>query len=133
MLTQSREVQGEIRLTSPRYACLAQPKALSVAEIQQLLDNDTLLISYSLGEERSYVWGITPEAVTTFELPAQSEITRAARRVYDLVIERTRRVSRQTYAQQRRRIERADQEYPEAAAALSLRYEVVSKYESAST
>ena len=46
---------------SPGYAALAQPQPLSAAEIQALLDPDTLLLAYALGEERSYLWAVTPE------------------------------------------------------------------------
>ncbi len=51
-----RQVRAQIRQTSPRYAALTQPAPLSLKEIQQqVLDDDSLLLEYALGEERSYL------------------------------------------------------------------------------
>jgi CHAT domain-containing protein len=41
-------------------------------------------LEYSLGDERSYVWAVTPESIQSFELPKRSEIEAKARRVYEL-------------------------------------------------
>ncbi|TMC18127.1 MAG: tetratricopeptide repeat protein, partial [Chloroflexi bacterium] len=43
-----RNVETQIRNSSPRYAALTQPSALTVGEIQQQLDPDTVLMEYSL-------------------------------------------------------------------------------------
>ena len=57
-----REVQGQIRSKSPRYAALMQPQPLALQEIQQqVLDDETLLLEYALGDERSYLWAVTPD------------------------------------------------------------------------
>ncbi|HEY0512735.1 MAG TPA: CHAT domain-containing protein [Thermoanaerobaculia bacterium] len=76
-------VRAEIRNRSPRYAALTQPVPLRVAEIQGLLDPGTLLLEYSLGEERSFLWAVDPGSVTSFELPPRAAIEAAARRVYE--------------------------------------------------
>ena len=47
-----------------------------------MLDPDTLLLEYALGEERSYVWAVTPTSITSYELPKRAEIEEAARQVY---------------------------------------------------
>jgi hypothetical protein len=76
----------ERELASPRYAALTQPVPLSLKEIQtQLLDENTLLLEYALGEEKSFVWAVTPPSIKSFGLPKQAEIEAAARRVYDLI------------------------------------------------
>jgi hypothetical protein len=50
LLSEYQQLEAQIRQSSPRYVALTQPRTLSVAEIQQqLLDDDTLLIEYSLG------------------------------------------------------------------------------------
>ena len=80
-----QQLQARIRKTSPRYAALTQPQPLSVKEIQQqVLDADTLLLEYALGDERSYVWAVTATSISSFELPSRSEIDLVARRAYDL-------------------------------------------------
>ncbi|HEY0556251.1 MAG TPA: CHAT domain-containing tetratricopeptide repeat protein, partial [Thermoanaerobaculia bacterium] len=74
-------VEAEIRERSPGFAALTQPQPLAAAEIQALLDPDTLLLTYALGEERSYLWAVTRERIDSFELPARSRIEELARRV----------------------------------------------------
>lgn len=82
LLTELDGVRAEIRRRSPRYAALTQPAPLGAAEIQGLLDPQTLLLEYSLGEERSFLWAVDAGAVASFELPPRAEIEAAARRVY---------------------------------------------------
>ncbi|HEX8071563.1 MAG TPA: CHAT domain-containing protein [Pyrinomonadaceae bacterium] len=77
-----RQVEAEIRRTSPRYAALTQPQPLALAELQQTLDKDTLLLEYALGPERSYLWVVAPDALRSYELPKREEIEDAARRLY---------------------------------------------------
>ena len=82
-------VQDRIRQTSPRYAALTQPVPLKLDEIQQhVLDADTVLLEYSLGEEKSYIWAVTPTSIESHELPNRATIESSARRVYDLLVQR---------------------------------------------
>jgi CHAT domain-containing protein/Tfp pilus assembly protein PilF len=68
-------VQGQIRATSPRYADLTQPQPLSLSQIQKrVLKKDTIILAYALGETRSYLWAITKEEITSYELPPRSQI-----------------------------------------------------------
>jgi CHAT domain-containing protein len=118
--TEFQEVQAQIRAKSPRYAALTQPQPLSLKEIQeQVLDNDSLLLEYSLGEERSYLWAVTPTGMTSYDLPKRAEIEAAARRVYDLLTARNRREKFEAADEKRARVAKADAEYWEAASALS--------------
>ena len=113
-------IQARIRQTSPRYAALTQPVPLSLKEIQsQLLDENTVLLEYSLGEDNSYVWAISPNSLKTFTLPKRSEVEAAARRVYDLVTASDRKVPGESLEQQQKRLVQADADYPAAIAALS--------------
>jgi CHAT domain-containing protein/Tfp pilus assembly protein PilF len=72
-------LDAEIRRKNPRYADLTYPKAASVGEIQALLDSGTLLLEYSLGRERSYLWAVDATTLRSFVLPGREEIERAAR------------------------------------------------------
>ncbi|MGF1935238.1 MAG: CHAT domain-containing protein [Nostoc sp. ChiQUE02] len=75
LLEQYKQVQAQIRATSPRYAALTQPQPLSLPQIQQqVLDDNTLLLEYSLGEKRSYVWAVTNKSITSYELPKRADI-----------------------------------------------------------
>ena len=81
-----QENQTQMRISSPRYAALTQPQTLSLAEIQQtVVDADSLLLEYALGEERSYLWAITASSVKSYELPGSGHIEKLARRVRDLI------------------------------------------------
>ncbi|MDQ3012320.1 MAG: tetratricopeptide repeat protein, partial [Acidobacteriota bacterium] len=116
---QLQQVETQIRAGSPRYAALTQPQPLTVGEIQkQLLDEDTLLLEYALGEKRSYLWAVTPTSLHSYELPPRAEIETAARKVYELLTARQSQAGL-TEAQQTARMKKAEAEYPARAAALS--------------
>ncbi|NEQ40866.1 MAG: CHAT domain-containing protein [Okeania sp. SIO3I5] len=73
------KLRANIRTTSPNYAALTQPQPLTLKEIQQeVLDNDTLLLQYSLGEKSSYLWAVTKDSINSYQLPPQAEIKNAA-------------------------------------------------------
>ncbi len=92
-LQQLEEVRGEIRAQHPRYAALTQP--LSLPELQrQVLDHDTLLLEYRLGEKRSFLWALTPHSLDSFELPGRVRIEGIALKAYDLLIDSHRRENR---------------------------------------
>ena len=77
-------LEAQVRLSSPVYGSLTQPKPLTAPQVQQrLLDADTVLLEYALGDERSYLWAVTSDEVASFQLPKRSEIESAARRVYE--------------------------------------------------
>ena len=114
------EVQAAIRRTSPRYAALTQPVPLDLERIQaDVLDSETLLLEYALGDEKSYVWAVTPTTIRSFELPPRAEIEAAGRRLYELLTARNHFVPNETPDERRRRIERADADSRQASAALS--------------
>lgn len=114
------QVEAQIRETSPRYAALTQPAPLGLKEIQgQLLDADTLLLEYALGNERSYVWAVTPTSVAGYELPRRAEIETQARRLYDLLTARNLRRVGETAEQRRARVADADAQYAATASRLS--------------
>jgi len=120
LLLEYQNVQTRIRLASPRYAALTQPQPLSITELQrQVLDDDTMLLEYTLGPKRSFLWAVTPATITGFVLPGRAEIDSLARRVYDHLTARNRRLANETPTQRRTRLAQADAEYLKAAAALS--------------
>jgi CHAT domain-containing protein/Tfp pilus assembly protein PilF len=95
LLTAHQEAQADIRRSSPRYAALTEPRPFSLDEIQrQVLDDDTLLLEYWLGDTKSYVWAITRTSLAAYDLPARAEIEQAARRAYQLLRVSQRRINR---------------------------------------
>lgn len=85
-----RDVRARIRVSSPRYAALTQPEPLRVREIQErVLDPETVVLEYSLGDEHSYLWTVSRSAISSHRLPGRAEIEAAARRFYEAARDRT--------------------------------------------
>jgi tetratricopeptide (TPR) repeat protein len=55
---------------------------------KQLLDHDTMLLEYALGEERSYLWTVTADSFQSYELRGREEVETAAREFYELTTSR---------------------------------------------
>jgi CHAT domain-containing protein len=122
--TEFQAVESQIRATSPAYAALTQPHPLKLNEIQkQLLDTDTVLLEYLLGDQDSYLWAVTSDSIQSFRLPKRSEVEPAATRVYDLLISRNRHEKGEDYRSRRDRLKQADSEF--LAATLSLSHMVI--------
>ena len=114
-----QQVQAAIRQSSPQYAALTQPQPLSLKEIQQQLDPDTLLLEYALGSERSYLWVVGPDSLKTYVLPKQDEIQETAKQVYESLSARSVSQSLETPAQRVSRIAQADEQLQKSTAELS--------------
>jgi CHAT domain-containing protein/Tfp pilus assembly protein PilF len=86
IISEYEGVQAQIRARSPHYADLTQPQPLSPAEIQrQVLDPETLLLEYSLGDNASYLFAVSNTTITSHRLPKRAEMEAAARRVRELL------------------------------------------------
>jgi tetratricopeptide (TPR) repeat protein len=83
MTVQYREMEAKILAASPRYAAFTKPEPLSLEQLQKdLLGSPVLLLEYSLGDERSFLWAITGTTFHSFELPKRSALESLAHRVY---------------------------------------------------
>ncbi|MEP6946866.1 MAG: CHAT domain-containing protein, partial [Acidobacteriota bacterium] len=111
--------QAAIRKASPKYAALTQPQPLKLKEIQAQLDADTLLLEYALGEDRSYLWAITRDSLTSYELPKEDLIKQSALQVYVMLTARNTIKNGETDLQRKARITDAEAKLPMAAQALS--------------
>lgn len=120
LLGRYHELEAEIQLKSPGYAALTQPQPLTTKNVQSdLLDENTALLEYGLGEERSYIWVITHDQVTSHELAKRSEIEAAAQRVYEALTARNRNPKGETWSQRETRLAKSDAAYRSAASELS--------------
>jgi CHAT domain-containing protein/tetratricopeptide (TPR) repeat protein len=119
--TEYQQVEARIRIQSPRYSALSQPQPLTVEQIQQqLLEPNSLLLEYALGNERSYLWAVTPASIVSFELPKRADVEKRARGVYRLLIARNQQGPKfETSEEKQTRVAQADKEYLSAAAELS--------------
>lgn len=84
LLRELDEVRTQIRVKSPQYADLTRPRPLTLDEIkEQVLDEETLLLVYSLGDERSFLWCVSHQgSMSSHVLPSRSMIEGMAREVY---------------------------------------------------
>lgn len=109
------QLKAELRKKSPAYAALTQPQPLGLKEIQQQLDPETVLLEYSLGDERSYLWTVTQNSLKTYELPKNDDIRKAAQQVNESLTARSTVKSLETPTQRQARIAQADAQFYKAA------------------
>jgi CHAT domain-containing protein len=113
------ELRAQIRASSPRYGALTQPQPLSLTEIQQqVLDPDTLLLEYSLGDNASYLFVVSQTSITSYQLPKRNEIEAATRRVRELLTAPQPRPG-EAESERQARIKEARADYWPQATALS--------------
>ena len=68
-------IENQLRTASARYRAHVSP--LTLAEVQQqVLDDDTALLTYSLGRKRSYLFAVTRTGVSLFRMPTRAEVER---------------------------------------------------------
>jgi CHAT domain-containing protein len=75
LVQQLKNLTTRLRAENPVYANLKYPQSLTLAQIQQqVLDRNTILLEYSVGQERSYLWAVTKTDLFSYELPRRSKI-----------------------------------------------------------
>ena len=83
-LAELDSARAEVR-RRPRDVARDRPPTLDSSTIRHLLDERTVLLEFLLGEERSFLWWVTPASVAAYELPPRAAIEELAGRVYRLV------------------------------------------------
>jgi CHAT domain-containing protein/Tfp pilus assembly protein PilF len=84
LLVELDRSRSEIRRKSLRYQELTEHDPLRLSQIQQdVLDPDTLLLVYFLGDERSFLWRVSREGVESHVLAPRGEIEQAAESFYE--------------------------------------------------
>jgi tetratricopeptide (TPR) repeat protein len=111
------DLEAQIRKSNPRYEALTRLLPLNLSEIQQqVLDPETLLLEYWLGEDASYLFVVSNTSITSHQLPKRAEIEAATRQVRELLTApQPRRGDSSITLQARIRKARADY-WPQAAA-----------------
>src|SRR6185503_10572963 len=76
-----------IRRLNPTYEQVIQPTAWDLRKIQEqvVADDQTVLLEFSLGSEKSYLWAVTRSGIRSYELPNEGTIDPLARRVHKLL------------------------------------------------
>jgi len=104
--TELRRLENEYKSVSesisrryPAYDQLIQPRSWNLARIQEqvITDDDTILLEYLTGDEKSYVWAVTRNTFTGHEI--SGDIGKAADTVLNLVGDRSKTANESELAQ----------------------------------
>lgn len=119
LTAQYHEVSAQMRAAGAEYTARSQPQPLGLREIQRRdLDDETLLLEFSLGEERSHLWLVSKDSLRAYELPPRSEIEEAASRVRNLLVAPAQ-VQDEGFEERHTRLKEAEAAYWREATALS--------------
>ncbi|MEA5418579.1 tetratricopeptide repeat protein [Spirulina sp. CCNP1310] len=76
----------QIKRLNPAYTDLKYPDPLNLQQVQQqVLDDDTVLLQYSLHPDQSYLWLITKNGYETHILPPQAQIETTVERLTNII------------------------------------------------
>ncbi len=78
-------LEAEIRQLHPLYAEVRYPKPLGAAAAQRLLDEETALLQYFVSEDKSYLFVLTSEGLTSHQLPPAADIADRVRKLRQLL------------------------------------------------
>ncbi|MDQ2745920.1 MAG: CHAT domain-containing protein [Acidobacteriota bacterium] len=101
-----RLLQEDARRDNPQFSAVNQSKEFSFTDVQNSLDDDTALIEFALGKDRSCGWVIRKNSVKMYKLPARDAVNQTAREFYaaltmrdsggeQLTLEKSKKLSRQ--------------------------------------
>jgi CHAT domain-containing protein len=68
------QIEWQIRREHPHYAAVSNPALLEPRRIQELLDDQTALLEYSVGGESSYLFVVTRDRLEGYRLPATGDL-----------------------------------------------------------
>jgi CHAT domain-containing protein len=80
-----RALQADMRRSSPEYARLESQLPITLSEVHQLLDSDTVLLRFALGDPHSYLFLVTNTSMRVIPLGSKAAIETVARRVSGLI------------------------------------------------
>jgi CHAT domain-containing protein/tetratricopeptide (TPR) repeat protein len=114
-----QRIQAQIREKNPRALSFSRFEPLDLQTIQRELRSDDLLLEFSLGDERSHLWMVTPGSFQYFQLPARKTIEELSIEVYNLVTTRQQLDAQPDGATIQAKIEESDRLLREKARQLS--------------
>ncbi len=68
-----RDLEARLDAADRRHATFVSPRPLGLEAIQELLDEDTLLLEYALGDARSYLWVVSRREIRGFRLAPRAD------------------------------------------------------------
>jgi CHAT domain-containing protein len=82
LFAEYQQIEVEIERIDTRSASLIPAKPASLAEIQGALDEDTVLLSYILGEDQSYAWVVGRHYLRSVRLSPRARLEALTRAAY---------------------------------------------------
>jgi CHAT domain-containing protein len=76
-------LENRIRTTNPLYVGYSAVDPPVLADLQKLIDPDTVVVQYALGPDRSYAWIVTRDSIHGLQLAPRKRIERAVRQLLD--------------------------------------------------
>ena len=81
------KLEAEMRAANPRYASLTAPVPLGLREVQtQLLEPDTVLVTYTLGANCSYLWVVSQQEVRLHVIEGKASLSPIITKLRELMI-----------------------------------------------
>jgi len=76
-------LEVELRRSNPKLAMLSGPEVLRTHQIQEQLDDDSVVLQYWLGDSASYLWIVSHSQVQGVRIASRTTIDELAREVYE--------------------------------------------------
>lgn len=113
------QTEAQLRAQSPRYANLISAQLVKPQDVQsQLEKQNTTLVEFALGSEKSYAWIVSATSIAGYELPKRTVLEESILRVNELLTAR-QPVKGESGSQYQQRVEAAEAKYWTEAARLS--------------
>ncbi len=113
------ELKAELKQKSPVYSAIKDPPPFDLVDFQaNVLDEDSVLLEFSLGKEESYLWLIGKSEFEAYVLPPRDEIESRVEMLRGLMSDREPRPSEAIEVYQAR-VAESDARYRIASAELS--------------
>ena len=108
---QLQELKASFKQSSSLYSEVSDLRLLDLREFQRdVLDENTLLLEFALGEEESYLWLVGKDAIFTYVLPPKAAIETNVENLRKLFAVRQPR-NHETFEVHQQRIAAAESEY----------------------
>lgn len=113
------EIKAKLKQQSPVYSAIKNPAPFDVGEFQKnILDDDTLLLEFSFGEEESYLWLLGKKKLNSFVLPPREQIEAKIQTLRELLAAHEKKEDEEIETYQAR-IVKADEDYRQISKQLS--------------
>ena len=113
------QIKAKLKQSSPLYSAIRNPAPFDVGELQnKILNEDSLLLEFFLGEKESYLWLVGKNEVSVHILPPRERIESLVESLRSLLASREKK-NGETAEDYQKRIAEAENEYALEARNLS--------------